>query len=162
MEGRSLKFLCGDLSFFMLIAFYECSLWTVLFFSRRKTHATYTSCTHRLCRLGRLPDHGRQAPGLPVWLEPVLILLLLTHGSLSEASWRPGRDVWRGGWWGTQLSKFSYYQVCQSNQISCSRTFLFAESKILTLREKEKALKGSAGSKWVISIHGFTFLVKVV
>lgn len=53
-------------------------------------------------------------------------------------------------------------QLCQSNQISCSRIFLFAESKILTLWEKEKALKGSAGSQWVISIPGFTFLVKVV
>ena len=53
-------------------------------------------------------------------------------------------------------------QACQSNQISCSRIFLLAESKILNLREKEKALKGSAGSKWVLSINGFTFLVKVV
>ena len=64
MEGRSLKFLYGDLSFFMLIAFYECSLWTVVFFSRRKTHATYTSCTHRLCQLGCLsPTMGGRLQG---------------------------------------------------------------------------------------------------
>lgn len=162
MEGRSFKFLCGDLSFFMLMAFYECSLWTVLFFSRRKNHATYTYMhTQALPAWLSLPGCGRQAPGLSVWLEPVLFLLPLTHSSLSEASWRPGRDAWRGAWEGTQLSKFSCYQYRHVNQTKSPvpEYFCLQNPKYWIYRKKRKpwrALLALSGFSQSMALHSWS------
>lgn len=110
MEGRSLKFLCGDLSFLCLLHFMSVPYELYYFLVEGKIMLLTYTCAHRLCRPGCLsPAVGGRLQGSRCdWSR--------SCSSLSEASWRPGRDAWRGGWEGTQLSKFSYYQYRHVNQ----------------------------------------------
>lgn len=108
------------------------------------------TCTHTPCRLGGLSLRalGGRLHSLPAWLEPVLVLVLLTHC----CSPKPGESP-EGGLKHRMVGRpalqvlLLLVQACKPNQFSCYRIFLFAEHKILNLQEKEKALKGYAGSK---------------
>lgn len=85
----------------------------------------------------------------------------LTHGSLWEARWRPGRDAWRGGREGTQLSKFSYYQYRHVNQTKSPvpEYFCLQNPKYWIDRKKSKpwrALLALSGLSQSMALHSWS------
>lgn len=137
----------------MLIALYECSLWTVLFCSRRENHTTYT-CMHSqaLPAWLSLPGCGRQAPGLSVWLEPVLFLLrwpTALSGKLVE-----GLEEMRGGEDGRELSSPS--SPITSTGMSIKPNLLFQNIFVCRIQNTESTGKKCKPWRALLALSGLS------